>query len=272
MNNKKLPLVLAALLLSLAAQGNQTETASDMFHRLYIGVEGGVSRATNADVKPDWVNRDTYYGSYTQIPVGSANDNINLGSAANAGIKIGYAINQLIKLDLAYNYRGNFSASNAYPPVPRYVATDTTTYGLPGAGSTVMIHGVHSQAGMLNVNLFPDFKLVSFKPFCFAGVGVARNKISSINGYDLILKSHPDYRDVVQYGNTKTSLTWQIGAGIDYVLTNNIDIGLAYRFVDMGNFTTSRNGSQQGINTTAQPYIIKNLGVNECYLRLSYNI
>lgn len=272
MNNKKFPLVLAALLLSLAAQGNQTKTVNDIFHRLYIGVEGGVSRATNADVKPDWANRDAYYGAYTGIPLGSANNNINLGSAASVGIKIGYAINQLIKLDLAYNYRGNFSALNAYPPVPRIAAVETTEYGLPGAGSVNTIQGVHSQAGMFNVNLFPDFKLTSFKPFCFGGVGIARNKISSINDYDLILKSHPDYNSIVQYGDTKTSLTWQIGAGIDYVLTDNIDIGLAYRFVDMGNFTTSRNTFQQGATFTSQSTIIKNLGVNECYLRLSYNI
>lgn len=266
MNNKQKIVIgtwfAAAMVAFPAAQGAATTNSySNNLHGLYIGIEGGIARALSTDIEPDWSNS----GAHTWIPINGSYDT-NLGTAASFGVKLGFAATENIKFDLSYNYRGNFNKQVAFPPPPS-VVTDTPD------GESYKFSNINSQALMLNVNLFPFTNLNKFKPFVSAGIGVARNKFGDMRNYDLVGPAGtPAVFDNTLQGDTKTSCTWQLGAGLDYALTEHLDLGLAYRFVDLGNFTSTKNVYEKfsKITVTAQPYVIKNLGANEFYLRLNY--
>ena len=77
-----------------------------------------------------------------------------------------------------------------------------------------------SQALMLNG--YYDFNTgTAFTPYVGAGLGYARLKNTLSN-------------DEASYSKSKGNFAWQVGAGVSYAVNNNVDIDLAYRFMDYG--------------------------------------
>ncbi|OYQ81160.1 hypothetical protein B9T19_00325 [Ignatzschineria sp. F8392] len=77
-----------------------------------------------------------------------------------------------------------------------------------------------SQAVMLNG--YFDFNTgTAFTPYVGAGLGYARLKNTLSDDEGSISKS-------------KGNFAWQVGAGVSYAVNSNVDIDLAYRFMDYG--------------------------------------
>ena len=113
---------------------------------------------------------------------------------------------------------------------------------------------VNLKTQSLLVNAYYDFNLCSrFTPYVSAGAGLAK----------LNLRIHDSYWTGKE---TTSNFAWQIGAGVSYAATDNVDFDLGYRYVDMGAAYLERE---------ATPYYKESEKVNasrhELYAGIRYN-
>lgn len=95
----------------------------------------------------------------------------------------------------------------------------------------ISLHGnsnTKSQAVMLNG--YFDFNTgTAFTPYVGAGIGYARLKNTSTVEARL-----GDLSETISSSKSKGNFAWQVGAGVSYAVNSNVDIDLAYRFMDYG--------------------------------------
>lgn len=269
-NGKKF-IGLAILLASLSLNANAAPTIGSFIDKMYIGIEGGGTRTVNTTLAPDWaaVSRQYTWVSYPTYTNNSNANTWNMGTGLNLGAKVGYEVNEFINVDIAYNRRGNFSLTSS----------DGLTYtnGLPilltGVGSSgcgYKFNPINSQAVTVNTNVFLPITWDKFKPFLSAGLGIAWNKLGEMRS----IMSPGLGTNLILSGNTQNSFTWQLGAGIEYAMTKNFALDLAYRFVDMGNFISGTSFIDQAsvVSGDIQPFRMNHVGANEFYIGLKYKL
>lgn len=251
---------------AVAAQENDC-----LINRIYIGAEGGIARATNTSLAPDWFagGSQYYWMAIPTLPTDANAYVSNMGSAISFGAKVGFVVNEFINLDLAYNRRGNFSLATSGDV---YYSADLDPTFTGGALFGQRWKPINSQAATINMNIaVPPLSWDKFKPFLSAGLGISWNKLGGLQGMQNPLNN----AGFILSGNTMASFTWQLGAGIEYMITKHMAVDLAYRFVDLGNFTsgTSMNDPAKNvINGNINPFKMTHVGINEYYVTLKYTL
>lgn len=138
-------------------------------------------------------------------------DDFSLKKSKNVGgFRLAYgaifpAADNNVRAEIEYGYNGKVKLSEHFDN-GNYVDSQTK-----------------SQAVMLNG--YFDFNTgTAFTPYVGAGLGYARLKNTLSN-------------DEASYSKSKGNFAWQVGAGVSYAVNNNVDIDLAYRFMDYGKVT-----------------------------------
>ena len=95
-----------------------------------------------------------------------------------------------------------------------------------------------------------------FTPYVGVGAGAARLKTTSKVTY------HHD-NSTISYGKSKNTFAWQLGGGISYAATDNINVDLGYRYVDNGSYTFSNrydpregDSSKEKVETTSHEFYL----------------
>lgn len=147
-------------------------------------------------------------------------------------IGAGLKVNQYFRTDVTVSYRDNMADLDTFDDLAgsRFNVTD----GRHNTSNiTTMLAGYIDPFTVLKIDTG------NFSPYLQAGVGWARNTTKSSHLGNSVLD-----------GKTSDEFAWQIGAGLNYALTDNWKVDLSYRYIDMGKARTSRlykNGSTQEI-------------------------
>jgi|GEM_PF-4196684 len=254
---KNIFLGVAALGVFNVALANGILTKNIQESGFYIGIEGGASMQNGLEATADYSDLAKKYitGLVTAYPYDGSNN-----ASYVFGAKVGYFFNSQIAMDLVYDYHGNYDYySAAIDDAFQYISSITD---------------VNSQTVMLNLNFFPKLNWGNFKPFISAGAGMAFNDFGTFNSryFDLMAT---DTTPVVDYGingETKTSFTWQVGAGANYFINDNIFLTAGYRFVNLGKFESSDQSPDNILHSvdTQTPWMVDHVYVNEFYLGFNY--
>lgn len=99
---------------------------------------------------------------------------------------------------------------------------------------------VSIDSSYLMVNALYDFRLKSFTVFAGAGVGFARNKADAIQADERVNPQMPLGRRPFAE-DTNTNFAYALIVGASKAVSNNIDIELSYKYLDLGDANTGRN-------------------------------
>lgn len=104
----------------------------------------------------------------------------------------------------------------------------------------------HYQLAHHNVHLIAKANLFCWRawmPYVSAGVGMSWNQLSS---YDEYRRSLLSYEHVNPYFTNKltSSLSYSLGAGIDYQLTKHLWSGVGYRYDNFGQFASGESNQK----------------------------
>ena len=175
--------------------------------------------------------------NYIKIKAGivqptAINGNTGLGdgdATYTAGATIGRRFNELLSFDIEYMFRSSSTAQYDTPGVPG----DPTSWK------------AKSNTYMLNMNI--DLALNSkITPYLRMGIGMSQNQPSTY-----VLVSDGDQNNDDNYpGKTTEDLAWQVGAGVNFISSEEFSFDLEYMYVDRGSITTenySRTGNNEQV-------------------------
>jgi len=166
----------------------------------------------------------------------------------------GLELTRYFRTDVTVSYRDNMADLDTFDNLAgtRFNVTD----GRHNTSNiTTMLAGYVDPFAALKIDTG------NFSPYLQAGVGWARNTTKSSRIAVTVLD-----------GKTSDELAWQVGAGLNYALSDNWKIDLSYRFIDMGKARTSRlykNGSTQEILAEEGRFDLK---AHEVMLGLQYQL
>lgn len=166
---------------------------------------------------------DSYVSSGHSSSTGYVLGNDKSDSTWGGGLAIGYDFNPRfdvpIRAELEYAVRSQSKVS-------------WSGDSLGDTDSTKMKFDVQT----LFVNLYYDIKTsTAFTPYFGAGLGMAFIKGKS----DLSINYGPGAPTFSgSASKSQTNFAWNVGAGVAYAITDNWDLDLGYRYVDMGEVKT----------------------------------
>lgn len=188
-------------LIKLAMLGTSTANAG-----VYIGADIGYSKIHTGNISYT-EKLDSTYGV-----TDSANKHKNLETA-----KLGYSSDFGLRTEIALTRYGN--TKNSYVDV------------INGTTIAKVDFNRSLKSRSLMVNAYYDFNTTSpLQPYVMAGTGLAINK----TGFELSL-SNADFDITKSYNSnsTKNALSYQVGAGASYKITNRLyaNAGMKYAYV-----------------------------------------
>jgi opacity protein-like surface antigen len=197
--------VTSAVTAGVAAQGTSSP--------LYLRADVGYAWSKDAKIRDNgpWL----ICGNGPCDAPGTLND---IGDSYVLGAGVGYRVSPNIRTELALAYRGGFELDQ-----PDAGAPPTTFRGR-----------IRSLSAMLQG--YYDFDIGSpVKPYLAAGVGIARNKVKTINATNPAAATLPALFSNYQFaGDSDTSFAWFLGAGVGYAVGSGVTLELGYRYVDLG--------------------------------------
>lgn len=173
-------------------------------------------------------------------------------------IGAGLKLNDYLRTDITLSYRDSLTEVGAY-------------YDSNGAVDPAnRLNGDAFKASnwstMLNLYVDPlraaGINTGAFSPYLQGGIGWARNKTD-----DLVFSANGTRVS----GDTHNDLAWQVGAGVNYAITNQWKLDLSYRFIDMGearskSYAVQTSGNQIALEREAR----FDLQAHEVLLGLQY--
>jgi opacity protein-like surface antigen len=150
-----------------------------------------------------------------------------IGDAAFAGAGVGYQFNNWFRFDVTGEYRtaAQFDALG--------------TFGHLCDCGTVLnywsnYHGQLSAAVFMANAYFDLGNWYGITPFIGGGVGLAATSLQGPWRVD------PEFNQdfSVAGSRNQTNFAWQVGGGLAYNVTPNLKLEVAYRYLNLGNFTT----------------------------------
>ncbi|WP_417803322.1 outer membrane protein [Thalassospira lucentensis] len=140
--------------------------------------------------------------------------------SARYQIGAGLSLNSYLRTDITVSYRNNLTEAGGYFDPDGAVDPANRLNG--GA------HKTSNWSTMLNLYVDPfraaGYDTGKFSPYLQGGIGWARNKTDN-----LVFAAGTRV-----FGDTHNDLAWQIGAGLNYAITDQWKIDVSYRFIDMG--------------------------------------
>lgn len=205
--------------------------APDAAAQVYFQLDTGWSSAQSAqmtDTQPSSPNC-LLQGGTGNICNGTLN---RLGSSFIIGGGIGYKLPMGFRVDITYNSRSGYNLSGSDPA--------GTDFDPKTTASTGMINGYYD---------IPYTIAGRITPYVGGGVGRSKNKVNNINWND---PAFPGSSGQVP-GGSKNSTAWQFTFGADVKVTDNWVLDIAYRYVNLGDLTTTG-----GAGTGGQPFNTNN--------------
>jgi opacity protein-like surface antigen len=190
--------------------------------------------------------------------VNNSVQNIGLGfdGAPLFGLGVGYYFNDWLRFDATGEYR---SRANFH-------GTQVITSGF---GTITDEYTASKSEWLFLLNGYVDLGTWSgFTPFIGAGVGTARNTISSFQDICTVCPGGG-----VAFGDTisKWNFAWALHAGLAYKVTRNFTLDLAYRYVDLGDAASGDLYNYLGGNAVVNPMEFHHLTSSDVKLGLRFN-
>jgi len=196
----------------------------------------------------------------------SSVQNVDRGfdSAPFFGLGVGYAVNRWLRFDVTGEYRGaaNFhgldigTLSGGSFSVDRYTASKSEL--------TFLFNGYVDLGTWYNIT-----------PFVGAGIGMSRNTISNFGDFSTCINSVScagNGGSDASFGTaSKWNFAWALHAGLAYNVTRNFTVELSYRYLDLGNATTSDGVNFDG-SQTFPPFEFHHLTSQDLKLGLRFNL
>jgi hypothetical protein len=221
---------------------------------LIIGIGGGFSRTTNLGEATTFpiLNpiTDEFY-SYTPT---QRNETKGLFEAF-VGTEYPIFANWLLQGGIAYAQQGSYTVSGTYLQGPDIASTDQYNYQFK----------VRTRQVLLQTKWMYPIRGRYF-PYLLAGLGASFNKASNFsNTAPPSLTFSRTYAD-----NTTSGLAYRLGIGMDIALMQQLRLGIAYRFANLGKVSLGSATIQQtavgGTLDQANTY------ANEALLQLTFLI
>lgn len=181
--------------------------------------------------------RSNGYVPYTgELPSG------HYGGASVSSIALGKKFNEHIAFDVDLSYRGEFTNNDD--------KIDTVN-GLQDGDVSI-----NSLTAMLNGYYYYYNKFPDFRPYITAGAGISRNKSSNLVVSGVNEDNEPN--STVTSGETTTSFTWKLGAGLKYKLDEKFELDLRYQFINLGDVKMSDSSSHYSNGNYVANYNVTN--------------
>ncbi|MFK7962529.1 MAG: outer membrane protein [Burkholderiaceae bacterium] len=174
--------------------------------------------------------------------------NFDAGDGAIAGIGLGYIINRQFRIEgrLAF-YDTDFNS--------RRLGTGAR------AGEEYILDG-SLRSTTLTAEVFYDLPTsLPLSPYVKAGVGIALNKysarlggagVAAFDGLDGVADGFYDaYPD-----QSSTELTWNVGLGISYRITNTLNLFGEYQYVTLGDSQTGQDQFTDGFSVDSSKHTV----------------
>jgi opacity protein-like surface antigen len=190
----------------------------------------------------------------------------DIKDTAFVGFGIGYAWNNWSRFDFTGEYRmsSKLKAVGSYSGAADFC---------PGGTCYDVYDGDH-QATVLLANAYLDLGTWwCITPFIGAGAGTAYHKVSALSDTGYVAGGTSAF-GLTQSDHTQWNFAWALHAGLAYTVTNNLKLEFAYRYLNMGNVSTSEIlcGSG-GCGTGAGPrasYTMSNFNSNDFRIGLRW--
>ncbi|EMA4783578.1 porin family protein [Providencia rettgeri] len=130
-------------------------------------------------------------------------------------------------------------------------------------------NGIHQTRDIKNqvklntvmVNAYYDFyNATQFTPYITAGVGLASIDLKTTRTD----ARNSNITQQASHSHTSNNVAWSVGAGVNYAVNENVDLGLSYRYLDAGRAEMT-NAAGEGNNTSKV-----NVKSNDIMLGITY--
>jgi len=229
----------------------QSFADNSIFDGLYLKAEVGASFSEDAGNLSVVDNLGTF---------GSFNDE-DLGTAGTYGFGVGKKITDNLSVELAISYKDGYEA-DSITQLPVAIA-NTTKFAYDISAWTFFVNALYG------INIL-DYKVgqTTLKPYISGGIGAALVDVE--NGvFDFI----PVATRTFFSGNTRTNFAWNIGFGISMDISENLTIGPAYRYIDLGEAENGKRSCNTltGICVTALGASHADISAHEFLINLNYH-
>lgn len=199
-----------SLLISAPLLINKAQAQDGWQFSPYFRIDGGLSNTVDNDgTLADATN--TY--TIDVLP--------HTGGRIQAGF--GAKLSEYLRVDVTVSYRDHLARADSVR-----LSSGTVFQASPGR------HNASNITTLLNVYVDPlaaiGIDTGAFSPYVQGGIGWARNKTDPMK-----------FSTATIFGATRDDVAWQIGAGLNYALTDHWKIDFSYRFLDMGQARGSKN-------------------------------
>ncbi|CAL7961466.1 exported hypothetical protein [Alphaproteobacteria bacterium] len=172
--------------------------------KIYVGIDAGVAMPT------EFTNYDYY-------------NNLKPEKSVVYGGSIGYKFSPNLRESISVLRFNNFE----FKKESSKITTKNYRY--------LFTQKISSTACMLNTMIdVAAFRKIN--PYIIIGVGGVRNKVSDYQLYDTADKSK---LIATLQGKSNWQLAWNVGAGINYDVSNRVSIDVSYKYLDLGNAATT---------------------------------
>lgn len=176
----------------------------------YVRIDGGISSTVDNN------------GTLADAAATHSIDVLPLtGHRLQAGL--GAKLSEYLRVDVTVSYRDHLARADS-------VRLSSGTVFQTSLGR----HNASNITTLFNVYVDPfaaiGMDTGAFSPYLQGGIGWARNTTASMK-----------FSSVTIHGATHDDVAWQIGAGLNYALTDHWKIDSSYRFLDMGQARSSKN-------------------------------
>ena len=255
---KRISLLASVILTSTTAfsgtMGTLDTSVNNQSAYIKLGSGGSYSRNANIYADPD------YWDVATQGYGG------NVGNTAIYSAAFGYNFSPLISADIEYIYRPSYFYSkfqtSAAILTQDFNGTKTRYFNLQS--NSLMANAYLHGAGIydaLKVDLWNSFAI---EPFIGGGLGVGFNSMT--NFYSA--KPSGEYAAIGQ-DTFRTSLAWQLSAGLELLNSSNFNLAAGYRYYNGGNFSSSNFTIEYPFYATPWKGTIQ---ANEFFITFAYKI
>lgn len=177
----------------------------------YVSAKLGASVVKASDLSVDSADFDLDQPAVIRAFNASNSEN---DTVFNGSIAYGYAFESLpVRTELEYTFRSKAKLDGIALPNSITTNADMRTQNLMA-------------------NVYYDFRnSSSFTPYVSAGVGASFNKLNVSERDSSAVSGNAS--------DKKTDFAWSLGLGVNYEINKNLDLDLAYRYMDLGKVDTT---------------------------------
>ena len=179
------------------------------------------------------IHKDASFSHTGTTAAGGAFIDESIDNAGSIGVGVGYEFNDWFRADLTGEFRGTegFAAVDSY-------LFDCTAAGLTsgscGGGGIITRNNMWRGSLSTQVVMANVYASIGswhgITPFIGGGVGVAFHRVHGVSDMDPSDLGGGGFAS----DNRSTSFAWNVQAGLEYDISDNLVVETAYRYIDLG--------------------------------------